>query len=66
MAQIDFGCVSSRILRIKLKFSRAIVCVIVGYGPNEGDGEEKDILWNDMDRILARLGNGYRLFILGD
>ena len=34
-AVIDFGCVSSRILWIKFKFSRVKVCVVVGYGPNE-------------------------------
>ena len=36
-AVIDFGCVSSRILWIKFKFSRVKVCVVVGYGPNEGN-----------------------------
>ena len=36
------GYVSSRILWIKLKFSRVKVCVVVGYGPTEGDGEERD------------------------
>ena len=35
-------------------------------GTNEGDGEERDRFWNDMDRILDRLGNGYRLCIPGD
>ena len=39
-ALIDFRCVSSRILWIKLEFSRGKVCVVVGYGPNEGIGEE--------------------------
>ena len=41
-AVVDFGCVSSRILWIKFKFSRVKVCVVVEYGPNEGDGEERD------------------------
>ena len=41
-ALMDFGYVSSRILCIKFKFSRVEVCVIVGYGPSEGDGEERD------------------------
>ena len=41
---VDFGCVSSRILRIKLKFSRVKVCVVVGYGPNED--EERDRFWS--------------------
>ena len=44
------GYVSSRILLIKFKFSRVKVCVVVGYGPNEGD----------------RVGNGYKLCIMGD
>ena len=33
---IDFGCVISRILWIKLKFSSIKICVVVRYGPNEG------------------------------
>ena len=41
---VDFGCVSSRILWIKFKFSRVKVCVVFGYGPSEGDGEERDRL----------------------
>ena len=41
-AVIDFGCVSSRILWIKFKFSRVKVCVGVGYSPNEGVGEERE------------------------
>ena len=65
-AVADFGCVSSRILWIKLKFSRVKVCVVVGYDPNGGDGEERDRWWNDMDKTLDNIGNGYRLCILGD
>ena len=34
--------------------------------PNEGDGEERDRFWNDMDRILDTVGNRYRLCILGN
>ena len=41
-AVIDFGCVSSRILWFKFKFSRVKVCVVLGYGPNLGYGEERD------------------------
>ena len=46
-AVVDFGSVSSRILWIKFKFSRVQVCVVVGYGPTEGDGEERDfgMIW---------------------
>ena len=43
-----------------------LVCEVVGYGPNEGDGEEKDRFWKEMDRIVDRVRNGYRLCILGD
>ena len=46
--------------------SRVKVCVVVGYGPNERDGEERDRFWNDMDRTLDSVGNGYRLCILRD
>ena len=51
-AVVKYGCDSSRILWIKFKFSRVKVCVVVGYGPNEGDNEEREKLWNDMERIL--------------
>ena len=40
--------------------------MVVGYGPSEGDGEERDRFWNDIDRTLDSIGNSYRLFILGD
>ena len=61
-AVIDFGCVISRILWIKFKFSRVKVCVVVGYGSNEGTGEEakRESFWNDMERTMDRVGNGYR------
>ena len=42
------------------------VCVAVGCDPSEGDGEERDRFWNDMDRILDRVRNGYILCILGE
>ena len=62
---VGFGYVSSRILWIKFMFSKVKVSVVVGYGPNE-DGEEKDRFWNDLGSIVDRIGNGYRLRILGD
>ena len=37
--------------------------MVVGYGPNE-DGEERDRFWNDMNRTLDSVRNGYRLCIL--
>ena len=39
---------------------------MVGYGPKEGDGKERDRFWSDMERNLDNEGNGYRLCILGD
>ena len=47
----------------KFKFSRIKVYLVVEYGPNEGVGEERERLWNDMDR--NRVGNGYRLSMPG-
>ena len=40
-AGVHFGCACSRILWIILIFSRVKVYVVVGYSPNEGDGEER-------------------------
>ena len=66
-AVVGFECVSSRILWIESRFSRIKICVVVVYGPNEEeDGEERDRSWNDMDRTVNSVGNGYRLCILGD
>ena len=39
---------------------------MVEYGPSEGDVEERDRFWNDTDRILDRVWNGYTMYILGD
>ena len=41
-AMIDFGCVSSRILWIKFRILKVKVCVVVEYGSNEGNAEEKE------------------------
>ena len=65
-AVIDIVCVNSRPLWIKLKFSRVKVCMAVGYGSYEGESEERNKFWNDMDMIPNRVGNGYILCILGD
>ena len=40
--------------------------MVVGYGPNERDGEERERFWNDMDKTLDSVGNGYLLRILRD
>ena len=63
-AVIDFGCVSSRILRIKFKFARVKVSVVVWYDPIEGIGEERERFWNNVDRTKDTIGNGYRLCVL--
>ena len=48
-AVIDFGCVSSKILWVKFKFSRVFkVCLVVGYSLN-GDCKKRDVFWNDME-----------------
>ena len=60
-AVVNFGCFSSRILWIKFKFSRVKVCMVVGYSPNEGNDEDRDRFWNDMERILDSVGKGYKL-----
>ena len=65
-AVIEFGCISFRTLWIKFKYSRVKVCVVVGYGPNEGIGEERERFWNEMDRTMGRVGNGHILCVLGD
>ena len=65
-AVIDFICVSSRILWIKFRFSRIKVCMLVGYVPKEGNGEERERFWNGLDMIVDRVGNGYILCIMGD
>ena len=58
--------VTFRVLWIRFKFPRLKVCVVVGYGPNEGNGEERERFWNELDRIVDRLGNGYRSCVVGD
>ena len=36
----------------------------MGYAPVRGDGEEREWSWNDLDRIVNRVDNGYRLHVL--
>ena len=28
------------------------MCQVMGYGPNDGDGEERDKFWNYLDRVV--------------
>ena len=61
----DLRCVSSRTLWAKFTFSRVKVCALVVHGPNEGDAEERERLWIDLDRVVDSVDNGYRLCVLG-
>ena len=45
---------------------QGLKCVVVGYGPNEGNGEEREKFWSYLDEIEDRVGNGYRLCVLGN
>ena len=47
-AVIVFEYVSSRILRVKFKFSRVKVCVVIVYGPSKRKVEEREKFWNDL------------------
>ena len=38
----EFGFVTSRILKVKFKFSRVKVCGVVVYDTTEGDDEERE------------------------
>ena len=40
--------------------------MVVGYGPSEEVGDERNIFWKDNDRILDRARNECRLCIRGD
>ena len=60
---IGFGCVSCRILWVKFKFSMVKVCMVMVYGP-EGEFRERERFWNDLQRVVHSVGNGYRLCVL--
>ena len=53
---IRFGCVSSRILWVKFKFSRVKVCGVAVYGPTEREIEEREMFSNDLVRVVDRIG----------
>ena len=46
------------------KFSR-VIDVVVEFS-DEGNCEEREKFWNDLDKVLDRVDNGYRLCVLGD
>ena len=62
-AVIDFGYVSAWDLQVQLKFSMVKICVVVVYGPTEGEVEEKEKFWNDLEMVVDIVGNGYRLCV---
>ena len=63
-AMIDFEGVSSRIFWVKFKFSRVKVCVVIWYGLNEGNSEERKRFRNGLDGVLDRVAHGYILCVL--
>ena len=40
--------------------------MVVAYGLTDGKIEERERFWNDLDRVVVRVGNGYRLYVLED
>ena len=38
----------------------------MAYDPTEGETEERERFLNELDRVLDRIGNGYKLCVLGD
>ena len=51
---------------LKFKFGRIKICVVVRYSPNVDDDGERDRFCNYLNTIVYRVGNGYRLWVLGD
>ena len=43
--QVEFKCVNSRILWVKLKFTRVKEYGVVMYGPTKGENKESERLW---------------------
>ena len=52
--------------RLSSSFQGLVCVVVVGYGFNEGNGLEREKFWNDLNRFVYKVGNGYRLCLLGD
>ena len=65
-AMVDFDCVSPRILMVKFKFEKVKVCVVVTYGPSEGNVEESTIFWDNLNDVLDGVSRSFRLIVLGD
>ena len=58
-ALVQFGCFSSQMMYINFKISKFKVCVMIAL-PREVR------FWNDLDKALDRVGNGYRLCVMVD
>ena len=41
------------------------LCVMICMAPLRGNIEERKKLWNDLDRVIDRIGNGHSLCMLG-
>src|SRR5678816_1549157 len=65
-AILDFVFVSTRILMVKFKFEKVKVCVVVTYGPYEGNVEESTIFWDNLNGDLNGVIRSFRLIVLGD
>ena len=40
--------------------------MVAVYQLTEGEVQERERFWNDSDRVVDRVGNGYKLCVLGD
>src|SRR5678816_1653157 len=63
---VDFVCVSTRILMVKFKFEKVKECVVVTYGPSEGNVEESTIFRDNLNNGLDGESRSFRLIVLGD
>src|SRR5678815_5247476 len=49
---VDFGCVSTRSLKVKFKFEKVKICVVATYDPSEGNVEKSTIFWDNLNDVL--------------
>src|SRR5678815_5516844 len=49
---VDFVCVSTRSLKVKFKFEKVKICVVVTYDPSEGNVEKSMIFWDNLNDVL--------------
>ena len=60
----DFGCVSSKVIWVKFKFSLVKICVVVKNSSTEEAIKEMKSFLNYLDRVVDRLCNEYRLCMI--